>query len=332
MMKPIIKYLQYCIIIITGIGIAGCAEQAQMKPWDNTSLGKISFTFNDTDQDKGEIAGDIQLDLPASLKPTGVSNYVIYWGTSSQASGKGEKLTEVPVNFPGTTLYSVPENTPYTEDSGTYFLLYLKSTKGEEVFSGKATRITDNFEEPKEEVVAEPTADTPVTANVAAAEETPTADSPSVSAEVSPSAADAPGGDADTGGEAVADAPEAVAVQGPEAEAITITIENVLFEFDRSYLRPEFKEQLRQDFEPMEDKGEAQLLIAGHADERGSNEYNLALGERRAYAVKRYLISLGFVADNIRIISYGEEKPLDSGHNEEAWSKNRRSETEIVEE
>jgi len=64
--------------------------------------------------------------------------------------------------------------------------------------------------------------------------------------------------------------------------------------------------------------------VEGHCDERGTNEYNLALGERRANAAKRYLLSLGISSDRISSISYGEEKPLDPGHNEEAWAKNRR--------
>jgi peptidoglycan-associated lipoprotein len=66
------------------------------------------------------------------------------------------------------------------------------------------------------------------------------------------------------------------------------------------------------------------IQIEGHCDERGTNEYNLALGERRANSAKKYLISLGMPADQISTISYGEEKPLDPGHNEEAWAKNRR--------
>jgi peptidoglycan-associated lipoprotein len=66
------------------------------------------------------------------------------------------------------------------------------------------------------------------------------------------------------------------------------------------------------------------IQVEGHCDERGTNEYNLALGERRANAAKKYLVSLGVSTDRISSISYGEEKPLDAGHNEEAWSKNRR--------
>jgi peptidoglycan-associated lipoprotein len=67
------------------------------------------------------------------------------------------------------------------------------------------------------------------------------------------------------------------------------------------------------------------IQIEGHCDERGTNEYNLALGERRANSTRNYLISLGISPDRISTISYGEERPLDPGHNEEAWAKNRRA-------
>lgn len=67
------------------------------------------------------------------------------------------------------------------------------------------------------------------------------------------------------------------------------------------------------------------ITIEGHCDERGTAEYNLALGERRALAARNYLVSLGITADRLRTISYGKEFPFDPGHNEEAWAKNRRA-------
>jgi peptidoglycan-associated lipoprotein len=67
------------------------------------------------------------------------------------------------------------------------------------------------------------------------------------------------------------------------------------------------------------------IQIEGHCDERGTVEYNLALGERRANNTKRYLVSLGITSDRISTISFGKEMPLDPGHNEEAWAKNRRA-------
>jgi peptidoglycan-associated lipoprotein len=68
-----------------------------------------------------------------------------------------------------------------------------------------------------------------------------------------------------------------------------------------------------------------QISIEGHCDERGTAEYNLALGERRAVAARNYLVSLGIPADRVKIVSYGKEFPFDPGHSEEAWSKNRRA-------
>lgn len=67
------------------------------------------------------------------------------------------------------------------------------------------------------------------------------------------------------------------------------------------------------------------ITIEGHCDERGTAEYNLALGEKRALAAKTYLVSLGIPADRVRTVSYGKEFPFDPGHNEDAWSKNRRA-------
>ena len=68
-----------------------------------------------------------------------------------------------------------------------------------------------------------------------------------------------------------------------------------------------------------------QISVEGHCDERGTAEYNLALGERRAVAARNYLVSLGIPADRVKTVSYGKEFPFDPGHNEEAWSKNRRA-------
>jgi len=67
-------------------------------------------------------------------------------------------------------------------------------------------------------------------------------------------------------------------------------------------------------------------VVEGHCDERGTQEYNMALGERRALAVRDYLINLGVPGQNLLTISYGEERPVDPGHNEAAWAKNRRAE------
>ena len=72
------------------------------------------------------------------------------------------------------------------------------------------------------------------------------------------------------------------------------------------------------------------LLIEGHCDERGTEQYNLALGDRRANAAKEYIVALGIDGNRIRTVSYGEERPFDPGHDEAAWAKNRRAHLVIV--
>jgi peptidoglycan-associated lipoprotein len=100
----------------------------------------------------------------------------------------------------------------------------------------------------------------------------------------------------------------------------------VYFDFDKSSLRPDATEQLNKNADDMKKHTEFIYQIAGHCDERGTQEYNLALGERRALAVRDYLISVGVPAARLVTISYGEEKPADPGHDEAAWAKNRRAE------
>ncbi len=99
----------------------------------------------------------------------------------------------------------------------------------------------------------------------------------------------------------------------------------VYFDFDKSNLRPDAIETLNKNAEIIKKNSGVTIQIAGHCDERGTQEYNLALGERRALAVRDYLISLGIPADKLVTISYGKEQPVDAGHNEEAWAKNRRA-------
>lgn len=130
------------------------------------------------------------------------------------------------------------------------------------------------------------------------------------------------------------DLPKSITKQTPDiisSDKIELGIENVLFEFDSSDIQPRFKEELRKTVESLEDKTKIKFLITGHADERGSNEYNFHLGSRRALSVKRYLISLGIPFMNIETTSKGEEEPLDPRSNEEAWSKNRRAVSETYE-
>ena len=108
-----------------------------------------------------------------------------------------------------------------------------------------------------------------------------------------------------------------------------LEIANVYFDFDKSDIRPDAVEILRTGATGLKETG-VKVVIAGHTDNRGSEEYNLALGERRAASVRRYLTNLGVDGGQLTIVSYGEVRPAVQGNNETAWAKNRRAEFQVV--
>ncbi|MBI5418463.1 MAG: peptidoglycan-associated lipoprotein Pal [Deltaproteobacteria bacterium] len=118
---------------------------------------------------------------------------------------------------------------------------------------------------------------------------------------------------------AAAEAGAAVTEEKPSVFA------DIHFEFDKSNILGSDKPTLSKIAEYMKKNGGAKLLIEGHCDERGTAEYNMALGDRRAESARKYLVSLGVPAGALSMVSFGKEKPLDPGHNEEAWAKNRRA-------
>ncbi len=99
----------------------------------------------------------------------------------------------------------------------------------------------------------------------------------------------------------------------------------IFFDYDKYDIRSTDTEILKGNSAFLKKFPNVKIQIEGHCDERGTNEYNLALGERRANSTKKYLTSLGITTDRVSTISYGEEKPMDPAHNEEAWAKNRRA-------
>ena len=102
-------------------------------------------------------------------------------------------------------------------------------------------------------------------------------------------------------------------------------LKDIHFDYDQYDIRRVDEEILRENAAWLKNNPKMKIQIEGHCDERGTSEYNLALGERRANSTKRYLVSLGIASDRISTISFGKERPLDPGHNEEAWAKNRRA-------
>lgn len=100
--------------------------------------------------------------------------------------------------------------------------------------------------------------------------------------------------------------------------------DRVFFEYDSAELTATARRTLQAQADWLRGNGGAAVTIEGHADERGTREYNLALGERRATAAKNYLVALGISGSRVSTISYGKERPEDPGSNESAWAKNRR--------
>ena len=101
--------------------------------------------------------------------------------------------------------------------------------------------------------------------------------------------------------------------------------EDIHFDFDKYNLLPVAQQILKKKADWLWNNPDVSVIIEGHCDERGTNEYNLALGDRRAESARTYLINLGIAGSRLTTISYGEERPVDSGHNEVAWAKNRRA-------
>jgi len=107
-------------------------------------------------------------------------------------------------------------------------------------------------------------------------------------------------------------------------------LKDIYFDFDRYEIRPEDAEILKENVALLIKNPDANIQIEGHCDERGTIEYNLALGERRANSTRMFLLSQGISKDRISTISYGEERPQDPSHTEEAWAKNRRCHFVII--
>ena len=158
-----------------------------------------------------------------------------------------------------------------------------------------------------------------------------------------PVLATAPGGEA-----APADAAERTPVQpldeGPDVRAVegegtegsdieggalvageSSPLADVRFEYDSATLTDEARATLEKHALWLQGRRDVRVTVEGHCDERGTVDYNLALGEQRARATREYLVSLGVAAERLRVVSFGKERPLEAGHDEAAWAKNRRA-------
>ena len=109
-----------------------------------------------------------------------------------------------------------------------------------------------------------------------------------------------------------------------------INLKIIYFEFDRSDLPQDALSTLKENAAYLINNPNIKVVVEGHCDDRGTIEYNLSLGQRRAVKVKEYYTQLGVASNRIATISYGEEKPLDTRSNESSWTKNRRAETKVM--
>ena len=122
--------------------------------------------------------------------------------------------------------------------------------------------------------------------------------------------------------------PAAAAVVVPPvvpAPAVPEKLEAIYFDFDKYVIKPEGREAMKHNAEWLQENPDKKVVVEGNCDERGTNEYNMALGQRRADAAAKYLVDLGIAKDRVSSVSYGEEKPICRESNEDCWSKNRRA-------
>ncbi|HXG04623.1 MAG TPA: peptidoglycan-associated lipoprotein Pal, partial [Candidatus Binatia bacterium] len=120
-------------------------------------------------------------------------------------------------------------------------------------------------------------------------------------------------------------APAAPERPAPQEFAAVAEVKPIHFDFDRAEIRPGDIPTLEANVQWLRDHAETLVLIEGHADERGTNEYNLALGERRARAARDFLVERGIAAERISIVSFGEERPACTERTETCWAENRRA-------
>ncbi len=118
-------------------------------------------------------------------------------------------------------------------------------------------------------------------------------------------------------------------IRGVEVENVS-ALETVHFAFDSSAISDDVLAVLENNVKYLKDNPKVKVVIEGHCDERGTTEYNLALGQKRAVKVKEIYVQLGIKAKRIVTMSYGKEMPIDKRHNEAAWAKNRRAETKVM--
>ena len=163
----------------------------------------------------------------------------------------------------------------------------------------------------------------------ACAKKAPPAPEPVAAAAPAPRPAPTPEPPAPAAGEWEAAEPAEATLTPEEINRMGV-LRRIFFDYDEAEIRPDQRPTLQSNAAWLREHPGVKILVEGHADERGTREYNLALGDRRASAAKDYLSSLGIATSRIEIISYGEERPVVSGESEQSWSQNRRGDFVVV--
>ncbi len=146
-------------------------------------------------------------------------------------------------------------------------------------------------------------------------------------AQAAKAAADA----ADVAQQAASEAAAVAAQKQQQAQDTAQALAHIIyFDFDQSTIKAEFRTALNGHAAYLSQNPSASIVLEGHADERGTREYNIALGERRGNAVSRYLVVQGVSIDAIEVVSFGEERPVNAGHDSASWSENRRVEIRYI--
>jgi len=129
--------------------------------------------------------------------------------------------------------------------------------------------------------------------------------------------------------EALQESSSAKQVEAASESAVKIELKTIYFDYDKYAIRSSERVKIESNADMLKSHPNVSVVIEGHCDERGETEYNLALGDKRAKSIENYMMTLGVKGSQISTVSYGEERPADSGHDEAAWANNRRAEFKV---
>lgn len=299
--KSWLSSLKLVGVIAVAVTVASCSGLKSPFNSDDVDALNSTFAFEDQDSNQGSVGGPITIDIPGNIfdKITAVK----------------EKLTDVEV-------YMVKADVDFAD---------VKLNELQPVATKKVADLTSGLNS-----LGTVPAGTKYYEGdkLLLAFSSATADRSGknpVSTGVNTSILDVVGVAASASDVVVISTPKIEEKAAVEFQTKGVKLGNVLFDYDSSEVKSVFVDSLGSELATYISSGQKiRIQVSGYCDERGTQEYNLALGERRAEAVRRQLVALGFASDSVFTVSYGEENPVEAGHDEAAWSKNRRAEVVVL--